>query len=90
MYFWLLCPKSGDHRCVDLYLGIQFYFTDQCVCFYAHTHCFYYSFVYNLRLGIVIFPVVLLLFKMALASMLILYSAISLKVFISCGSFLGF
>jgi hypothetical protein len=27
-WFQLLCQRSSDHRCVDSYLGIQFYSID--------------------------------------------------------------
>lgn len=51
VYWWSLCRKPGSCRNVDLYLGSQFYFLGQCICFYV-IMLFYYSVLqYNLKSG---------------------------------------
>lgn len=52
VYFWLLCLKSGVHKCEDLCLGILFYFFFVYYYFvYLFVYC--YNFVAQLESGMV-------------------------------------
>ena len=42
VYFWLLCQRSNDHRCVGLFLGLQFYSIDLPACFCTNKLFFYH------------------------------------------------
>ena len=37
VYFWCLCQRSNEGQCVDSFLGLQFYSTDQHVCLCTKT-----------------------------------------------------
>lgn len=77
LHMWILsifqcvwfCQKSGTFICVELYLGLHFYPVVKQAYFYAKTmHAvFNYALAVPLESGIVIPPVVLLLFQIVLA-----------------------
>ncbi len=44
--FWHLCQRSSIHKCVVLFLGLQFYSIDQHACLCNNTMQFFFVFVF--------------------------------------------
>ena len=70
VWFWLLYQRSSNHRCVGLFLDLQFYSIDLPVCLCTNTMWFLslllYS-IYSLKSGMVIPSEVLLLLRIVFA-----------------------
>jgi hypothetical protein len=61
VYFWCLCQRSSDCKCVVIFLGLKFYSIDQHD--YLCTNTMQILSLYSLKSGMVICPEVLLLLK---------------------------
>ena len=78
VYFWLLCLKLIDHKCVDFFLGSIFCCIDLQVYFYANT----LALIHSLKSISVIPPSFFSFLKIALA-LLWFYSHFRIVCFIS-------
>jgi hypothetical protein len=79
---WLLCQRSSDHRCLGLFLSLQFYSIDQPVCLCTNTMLIIITIAlhYSLRSGMVISLEVLLLLRIVFTILSLLLFQMNLRI----------